>query len=690
MGFKELELKAFYDSDLDDLLEGFYIPVMSEARMYHRLAGFFSSTALAIAARGISKFIQNGGKMELVASANLSDQDVEAIRAGKANPGKVIADAGIREIEGITEPFIWDHVRALAWLVAKGRLTVRIAIPLDEFEIPMDARRIEKEGLFHHKIAVFTDQTGDTISFNGSINETSRAWTRNGESFHVFRSWEPKEEEHLKGDVQSLRRYMDGKARRMRIIEVPEMLKASLLGIAPMDIAEIDLSRYERRHASVKDLRDYQVSAMNAWLFGPDKTARRRGILEMATGTGKTWIAAACLKALDEDPASTTLLSVIAVPYKHLVPQWREELEKWQFAEVQEVHGEVRDWGESLANLCLSLRLGHKKRGIVLTTHDTLTSDKFIAVMRENDFGMFLVADEVHAVGSELRRERLLENFTYRMGLSATPERYFDDAGTNALQEYFGEAVFKLPLKEAIERKILSPYEYYPRIVELGEDEMQRYIELTRKYAAAASRDSETGELELLFLFERAKVVESARAKFVALSSLISTLPQLDRCLIFVTERQIGTVTTILASARVVYHNFTEWEDLEKRTSILSLFAKGDYQALVAMKCLDEGVDVPSARQAIIMASTGNPRQFIQRRGRVLRKDPASGKTRAQIWDFVVVPKLRPDSNASYFAMERRVLEHQLRRVEEFAAASTNPVDTTLAITDIKLAYRIA
>ena len=312
-------------------------------------------------------------------------------------------------------------------------------------------------------------------------------------------------------------------------------------------------------------------------------------------------------------------------------------------------------------------------------------------VVRKNEFPMLLIVDEVHALGSPVRRERIAGNFTFRMGLSATPTRYFDDEGTKVLFDYFGGVVYSLPLSKAISLGILVAYEYFPKIVELTETEFLEYVKLTRKFASlASSKDEELTELQERFLYERARLVEAASAKYQALSDSLESIKTIDHCLIFGTERQIDKINRILDSKRIIHHNFTEMENLPERTELLSRFSKGDYQTLVAIRCLDEGVDIPSAKQAIIMASSGNPRQFIQRRGRVLRTDSKSSKRKAQIWDFLVVANMRPKSSDDYFRLEQKILERQLKRVQEFSSTSLNPRYTTLAITDIKLAYRLS
>ncbi len=281
--------------------------------------------------------------MELVVGPSLNKDDVEAIRAGTMERDSVIAASGIKELENLSEDFVRDHVRALAWLVAKGRLTIRIAVPLDDYGQPIDAARAQEEGIYHHKVGVLRDTAGDEVSFSGSINETARAWTKNRESFHTYKGWEPSEAVHLEADKEMVDRYIEARAARTMVMDVPESLKSRIIQLAPDNVDELDLRQYEKPRAEVRDLRDFQQEAMKAWLFDASGNPRRKGILEMATGSGKTWVAIACLQALYRDQKMDRLLTVIAVPFKHLIPQWRDELDKADTS-VAQFYEELKKW----------------------------------------------------------------------------------------------------------------------------------------------------------------------------------------------------------------------------------------------------------------------------------------------------------------------------------------------------------
>ncbi|GAI46474.1 unnamed protein product, partial [marine sediment metagenome] len=241
MSFGELAIKSSYDSDDDDILNDFYIPVLNNSVEYCRLAGFFSSSALAVAARGVQGLLKNYGKMKLVAGAVFKKEDINAIKEGLEKPEEVIKRAAINDIDSIQDEFVRNHVMALGWLIAKQKLEIRIAIVKDKNGIPMDMQTISETGIFHMKVGVLTNRDGKRISFSGSVNETRRAWTENIEEIKVFRSWIEAEYEHFKSDYDKFIKYWNGETDRVEIFEIPEALKEKLIKIAPRDINELNL-----------------------------------------------------------------------------------------------------------------------------------------------------------------------------------------------------------------------------------------------------------------------------------------------------------------------------------------------------------------------------------------------------------------------------------------------------------------
>ena len=215
MSFRELNLQPCYDSGKDDVLNDFYLPVLRQSTEYFRLAGFFSSTAFAVAARGIRGLLENDGKMKLIAGAVLRKEDVDAIREGLEKPSEVIERLAMDDFDSIEDEFVRNHVRALGWLVAKGKLEIRVAIVKDWDGLPIDETSVLRSGIFHQKIGIFTDTDGQMISFSGSVNETARAWRENVEEFKVFRSWVDGEHEHFQSDYEMFNRYWNGETERM-------------------------------------------------------------------------------------------------------------------------------------------------------------------------------------------------------------------------------------------------------------------------------------------------------------------------------------------------------------------------------------------------------------------------------------------------------------------------------------------
>lgn len=679
MGFRDLELKPAYDSDEDDVLNGFYIPVLSEAVKYRRLAGYFSSAVLAVVAHGMYNFIQNGGEMEMVVGAKLSVEDVEAIRRGSMDPTKAAAASLIKELDSIEQEFVRDHVKALAWMVARGKLAIKVAIPLDSDGSPMDYSTGENRGIFHQKVGILVDDMKDVVSFSGSINETASGWLHNVEEFKVFRSWVDGERQHLESDVERVHRFWDGLSKNTLVTDVPRAVQDKLLELAPAKFEDLQLAKYQRR--SIK-LRDYQDKATDAWFV------KGRGFLEMATGTGKTFAALACLEKVRQKEKRLTV--VVTVPFIHLVTQWVKALSEWGLRGLP-AHGSSEVWRTKVMNEILDVNNGYTNLLILVTTHDTFSNPKFNEIISKANSKKMLIADEVHGLGSEQRKEMLAEDYEYRLGLSATPARWLDDPGTESLEKYFGNTVFEFSLKDAIRAGFLVPYEYYPHFVEMTPEELEEYRDYSKKLVRqfyAAKEDSAKSEVFELLAILRQRIVVNAKNKLTEFRRLLDMISPIAYCLVYCSPEQIKEVQSILNDRGIIQHKFTAVENREERDLLLKRFADGTYEALVAMRCLDEGVDVPPTRMGIFLASSGNPKQFIQRRGRILRK--FEGKRVATIHDVVVVPTIERQIDPEFFKMEQRILRRELNRLREFADASKNPAYTISAMLPILDRYEMS
>jgi superfamily II DNA or RNA helicase len=692
--FRELAIKKSYDSDSDNILEDFYIPLLSRAISYRRLSGFFSSSSLAVAAKGISKLILNGGKYQLVTGAKFREADIQAIKDAYETPEKIIEMRMHQDLETIEDEFVRDHVRALGWMVKNGKLEIKIAIICDEDGFPLSEELMEKQGVFHLKVGILEDREGNKISFSGSENETATGWQDNIEEFKVFRSWVDDEKEYLEADCQKFLRFWSGESKRAKVIDIPEAIKHRLIEIAPDNIEALDLDKWLRRSRRVKrkiELRDYQKEAVDSWLKNGKK-----GIFEMATGTGKTFAALGCVEAIIN---RQRLVIVVSCPYVHLIEQWKREIEKFGiYSDIVIADGSHKGWRDELSDKLYDIENNIINNLIVLTTHDTLASEDFIAIINGSSAVFFLIVDEVHGIGAPVRKTALIEKYDFRLGLSATPKRWFDEEGTEKIYEYFGDVVFSFPLEKAIGR-FLTEFEYEPHFVELTEDEMIKYEEQTAKIAKtyySTKDEKERSEAFSLLCIKRQDIIKNAINKYQVLNEILDANLGIKYCLIYCSPQQIDIVQDILNRKGIIQHKFTQSEGtrvedkyggMSERQFLLKRLAEGTYQALVAIRCLDEGVDIPPARFAILLSSSGNPREYVQRMGRLLRKFP--GKDKAVIHDVIVMPRLHDLRNRESLDLERKIISKELKRYREIAYLALNAVSCMKKIESIEHKYGV-
>jgi len=700
MALKSIPLKKTYSSDFDDILNEFYIPALKESVEYNRLADFFSSTCLAIAARGILGLIRNGGSMKLIVSPKLNKDDLKIILNAYEHPEKYIEKKMLEELENFDDGFIRDHIFALGWMIANKKLDIKIVIVHNDKGVPLTYEEIQNSGIFHQKIGILKDLEGNIISFSGSVNETAIGWLGNIEEFKVFRSWVLSEDDYVRDDVSKFNRFWHNRSRKTKAMDIPQAVKKKLIEIAPQDIERIDLEKWYKIAKMKKGVKlfRHQKNAVNAWLEN-----NMRGIFEMATGTGKTFTALGCLEQVLK--IGQRLLVIITCPYQHLVQQWKREIDKFGIDSDALLIADSSNpsWKDKLPDTMVDLDLGHKNRAIVLTTHSTFSSDTFVKIIQngKGNFDIFLIGDEVHGIGAVKRKTGLIEEYTLRLGLSATPKRWFDTTGTNTIYAYFGDIVYKFSLKQAIntinpstEQTYLTPYRYIPRFVSLNNEELEEYLNKTRAIAMRYSRvksDDKKDKIMENLLFKRADIIKNAIRKYEILENLLDKIGQsIEYTIIYCTPQQIDKVMDIINKRGIIAHRFTmeegtvpqrKYDGLSQRDYILKKFAEKEYQVLVAMRCLDEGVDVPQARTAILMASSGNPREYIQRIGRVLRRYP--GKNEAIIYDIVVIPSFS-DLPPELKDIERKIFEKEIKRYEEIAQIAINNAEALKVIYDIK------
>ena len=688
LSFKDLDIKIKYDSDKDDILNEFYIPVLSNSVKYLRLSGFFSSTSLAVSARGLEDFIKNDGKMQLICSAILSKDDLDKINEFYTSPEELIAEKFLFDLKNISNRFVKDNLAALGFMLANGNLEIKIAIPHDN------------KGMFHSKIGVLIDSMGNMVSFSGSDNETASGWLYNIEEFKVFKNWVSGQDDYFNEDLDNFYDYWNNSTERSDIINLPEAINEELIKLAPKDYSEVhiyddifcDSDENDEMDDDTQDdfkLRDYQEEAINNW-FNSNKS----GIFEMATGTGKTFTALGCMDSLLNDFLSDhkPLLTVIATPTSHLVDQWEKDVLNFDVDLIIKAYSSNPSWKRKIQEDLLDLSVGELNNVVILTTHKTLASDQFKKFVSECGVDTLLIVDEVHGIGSNYQRLALDDSlYNFKLGLSATPERWYDDEGNESINSFFGDVVFEFSLSNALTRinpdtgkTYLTPYEYHPIFVELTDEEFEEYNDYTNMisslYYKLKGRNVDKLKIKnqiKRYSRDRQNVLNKASNKYVELESLVAKLKKEDNdfknLLVYCHDsKQVKKVSSILDGEHIRKHKFTGEESIDERLTLLNNFSKGEIHALVAMKCLDEGVDVPSAETAIIMASTSNPREYIQRRGRILRRHP--NKDLAIIYDMIVslserhIRKL--DKNQR--DLELKIMEKESLRYREFASDAIN------------------
>ena len=677
--FPELNFKEHYDSQKDDLLNDFYIPALANTKRYRRVVGYFNSKSLASAAVGLKDFILNNGKMDLLCGVDLNPEDVNMIKFASEHPEEILTSNFLNELNSIEDDIVKHHVQVLGWMIANNLLRIRVAVKVDKNGEPIP----KGEGILHYKIGLMNDFEGNLISFSGSVNETAAAWEKNLEEFHLFRDWKEGEIGHLKDNLDTFNNIWNSKWDEYKILDIPEAVEQKLVEDAPEDFDDLVFTyTFTTSGESPKtkkiELYDYQVDARDKWLENDKK-----GIFVMATGTGKTFTALGCLEqVLKED---SKLVTVITAPTKHLLPQWKKSIEDigLDIDKIIIATGDTK-WRIDLESALLDLRLNTFEKLLILTTHDTLASSDFINLLTTSKrCDYFLIGDEMHGLGSPYRRNGLIEElYDFRLGLSATPTRYSDEE-SDFLFDFFGGELYTISLSEAINgynprtgQSYLTPYNYYPYFLSLNEDELQEYKRITMnlfKY-----QDEEYSKKKEDLLFQRAEIIKDAFNKYYVLEKILSDIKDPSGLIVYCSPNQKNKVLEILAKHNIVAHKFTMDEKtipleiyggLSEREIILKDFADGNYQVLVAMHCLDEGVDVPSASKAIFMCSSNSSREFIQRIGRVIRRFP--GKTHADIYDLIVKPSGdKLDKSLQNF--EKSIFEKEKKRYKEIGYIAQN------------------
>lgn len=697
--------------------ERFFDDGLKNSTEFDLKLGYFSSAAISVLAEGFATFISRGGYMRLIINHIVSKKDKEAITNGVL--GNVIDCSDLSNFQYLKTTFNEyqeQFFRCLAYMISQKRIDIRIIKPRGQ------------KGIAHTKSGQFRD--GDSITaFTGSANFTISGLFNNIEEIKIDRSdsvdrMVQKRIEKQRKDFDAI---MSGEKKGIDYLSPKDLVEAISTNYGDSDIEELldvekKLREVKKQHDIVatsahEDIapsipkfpydkpREYQQLAFENW-----KNNNQQGLFAMATGTGKTITSLNCL--LEIYNRNGYYKAIILVPTITLVNQWEKECWKFNFGNIIKVYSKNTEWRSKIE----LLQMTEKYRKPSEPTQNFIIISTYASFARENVFSILnsfertkvlLIADEAHNMGSPSILKRLgTINYLRRIGLSATPERQFDDDTNKKLYRFFGaeeKFTFEYSMEEAIKKGVLCKYYYYPHLIKLTDEEMANYIELSEKISKYFNYNSglfdKKDEILMGLLLARKRIIHKAVNKLGAFKKIIEERYErngnLKYSLIYVPEGNkpdyfsdsdifdkseqvaddavsdhlidVYTEAVMKIDKYITVRKFVSGQ--KDRDAILADFAKGRLQVLTSMKCLDEGVDVPRSELAIFCASTGNPRQFIQRRGRVLRTHP--DKYMAEIHDLVVAPEV--STTSSSYKMEQSLLKGELMRVKNFSMLSENP-----------------
>lgn len=608
MSLRDFEFQKDYRSGYDNIVDDFFRPSLARSKAYWRAVGYFSSSALESFGAPLGEFIRNGGHIRLVTSIELSLADVNAIENG--TPRKNICFERLEQI--IDSDFadgVGDGTSRLLRLLEIGRLEIQIAVPK------------HGTGIYHEKVGLFFDEH-DFVAFTGSSNESRNAFENNRECVDVYPAWtSPDRARRKKAHFKELWEHTD---RGVEVYTFPDAMSQKLL----RRCSEWEVDRRQRNREFNKWR--HQDIAQEKFLVA------ERGILNMATGTGKTRTAINILRTLYERDSIDTV--IISTNGNDLLDQWYRELlaqRKQIGARVFRHYATYRDVQDFLLEL---------ERAILLVSRKTLA----VALRQlsvEKAHRTLLIHDEVHGLGSRANRDQLCglsDNVRFRLGLSATPEREYDEEGSEFLLNNVGSELMRFDLANAIKREILAPFNYFPLQYELTTDDKQRIRNVFTRRSARAAEGNPMSDEEIWI--EIAKVYKTASAKLPIFEDFIRRNQHLlERCIIFVETQAFGhEVLELIHTYRSDFHTYFSGEESET----LKRFAYGDLECLITCHRLSEGIDIRSLNSVVLFSSARARLETIQRMGRCLRTDPKCPGKFANVVDFICQSDIGDAQNA--------------------------------------------
>jgi len=702
----------------------FYMDGLCNSKNFDLLLGYFSSAAINVLSLGFATFLYSGGKMRMVVNNILSQEDRDAVKAGREGnvQNNAIDLADIKQLKRALDDYGKHFFECLAWLIANEKIQIKIIRPKSG------------KGIAHYKSGIFCDES-NSVGFKASCNFTAFGLLENLEELDAFLSWEnSRSSKMINRQNADFENIFSGNADFVDYLEVADVAIAikkefGRKTLNELIIQEKDLiekksqvlknkgirKTFEKINTRIDEIirtpqfpftagpRAYQMEAYSNWVDN-----NYQGIFAMATGTGKTITSLNCLLQEIKKSDGAIYHAIILVPTITLVKQWSDEALRFNFQEIIKVSSKFQWESELATTLSTSKRI--PASFIIITTYASFIKDRFNKYIKDLPSDTIFIADEAHNIGSPSVLSRLPNVLLQkRIGLSATPKRIYDIEGSGAMESFFNDGepyTYSFSMERAIEEGILCKYYYHPHIVNLTSEELKEYMEITKKLSKFFNRDSGTfdvNDIVQMLLLKRKRIIHKAVNKLAITRKILeerfTNEGNLRYTFIYVPEgitpdleedeyadeetikiinqytREVGRIDGSIKVNQFI-------SGMADRNEVLEQFKEGKIHVIASMKCLDEGVDIPRAEHAIFCSSTGNPRQFIQRRGRILRTHPK--KDIAVIHDLIVAPDLiGSDSNSDTFRAERSLVEKELERVMYFASLAINPFETENVFAEI-------
>ncbi len=632
---------------------------------------FFSSSVFEILDAGLTKFIENGGSIKVICSPELSEKDIEAIKLGYELRDSAIKRVIIEDLENCISQISDENIRTMVRLIQRDRMNIMVVDVDDQM------------GIYHDKIGLLEDSQGNKVLLVGSANESRNAYCGNYEKIRVSVSWRENDLLRIQDDEEEFDAIWNGIHDYISRTDYTGLIGKHLYN----ELTKRGLNEDEENKRGGVALRPYQNEAIRAWIDNG-----KHGFFVMATGTGKTWTAIyAALEVIKQE----NIFLVICAPYKHLVGQWYEDVHSvLPNCRTIMISSENHNWENDLLDAIYNSKYNNGGTVIAISTIVSFNLERFDRVVQKAHMNRMLIVDEAHRFKNT--SEKVCNTYTYMLGLSATPCSKKDDECGRQLMDYFGGQVYNLPIEYAIEHNYLVHYNYHPIYVHSTYEEERNFDKYTSLMMSCFKGNICT-DVEGLARYKRSRlrVISMAKEKIEKMQWIVSQIEENDHFIVYcgagtlfennVPEgrRHIQFVQDVLREMGYSVNQFTAEENMNERMQLVNSFNRGMIDALVAIRCLDEGINIPSIKGALLLSSNDDYREFIQRRGRILRTHfneyTGNEKDVANIYDVIVLPS---DSMSNFALIE-------LRRFYEYARLADNVGECLQKLDELALQYSL-